>query len=109
MIRDDPTVRAALSIPAALLKAAPPRLRATMDGGVTAAAALRDAAVNLTVAHLRLDSLNASSTATWWEGSPAPGGAAGLLEPQRLIREQAYRDFSTAVQVLILISSLLGK
>lgn len=78
-------------------------------GGGTTAAALGDAAVNLTVAHLRLDALNASSTATWWEGSPAPGGAAGLAEPQRLLREQAYRDFSTAVQVLILISSLLGK
>lgn len=71
----------------------------------TAAATLGDAAVNFTVAHLRLELLNASSR---WDGSP-PGGGAGLEEPQRLVREQAYRDFTTTIQVLILMSSLLGE
>lgn len=60
-------------------------------------------AVNVTVAHLRLEPVNASSR---WDGSPAAEGAE--LEEQ-LIGEQAYRDFSTTVQVFILLTSLLCK
>lgn len=72
------------------------------------AATVGDAAVNFTVAHLRMDLLNASSPPTRWDRSP-PAEGAGLDEQQRLIREQAYRDFTTTIQVFILISSLLGK
>lgn len=71
-------------------------------------ATIVDAAVNFTVAHLRLDHLNASSPPTWWD-SRTPAGGSGLGERQRLIRDQAYRDFTTTVQVFILISSLIGK
>lgn len=69
-----------------------------------------DVAANFTAAYLRLDLLNASSPPTRWDSSP-PAEGAGLdeLDQQRLIREQAYRDFTTTIQVLILISSLLGK
>ncbi|XP_010738942.2 G-protein coupled receptor 176 [Larimichthys crocea] len=68
-----------------------------------------DVAANFTAAYLRLDLLNASSPPTRWDSSP-PAEGAGLdeLDQQRLIREQAYRDFTTTIQVLILISSLLG-
>lgn len=62
-------------------------------------------AVNFTVAHLRLEPVNASSR---WDGSPAAEGAE-LEEQQRLIGEQAYRDFSTTIQVFILLTSLLCK
>lgn len=72
-----------------------------MDSGSRAAA-------NLTAALLRLGPLNASSPPGRWDGGP-PAGGTGLQEQQRLVREQAYRDFTTAIQVLILISSLLGK
>lgn len=61
-------------------------------------------AVNFTIAHLRLEPLNASAG---WGGSLAAEGAE--LEHQRLIEEQAYRDFSTTIQVLILLTSLLCK
>lgn len=72
------------------------------------AATVGDVAVNLTVAHLRLDLLNASSPPTRWDSSP-PVEGAGLGEQQRLIREQAYRDFTTTIQVFLLLSSLLGE
>ncbi|XP_051265678.1 G-protein coupled receptor 176 [Dicentrarchus labrax] len=77
-----------------------------MDSG-SPAATVGDGAANFTAAHLRLDLLNASSPPTrWGSGSPAEG--TGLEEQQRLLREQAYRDFTTTIQVFILISSLLG-
>lgn len=73
------------------------------------AATVGDVAVNFTVAHLRLDLANASSPPTRWDSSP-PVEGAGLDEQQRrLVREQAYRDFTTTIQVLLLISSLLGE
>lgn len=78
-----------------------------MASGSLAATAV-DAPVNFTLAHLRLDLLNASSPPTRWDSS-LPGDGVGVDEPQRLIREQAYRDFTTTVQVFILICSLLGE
>uniref|UniRef100_A0A665U0A5 G-protein coupled receptors family 1 profile domain-containing protein n=1 Tax=Echeneis naucrates TaxID=173247 RepID=A0A665U0A5_ECHNA len=56
---------------------------------------------NLTAAQLWLDLLNASSPPTRWDSRP-PAGGTGLAEGQ------TYRDFTTAVQVFILIGSLLG-
>ncbi|XP_069564712.1 G-protein coupled receptor 176 [Brachyistius frenatus] len=76
-----------------------------MDG--SRAATVGDGAVNFTAAHLWLDLLNASSSSTRWDSSPAAGGT-GPDEHQRLVREQAYRDFTTTIQVFILIGSLLG-
>ncbi|XP_055362604.1 G-protein coupled receptor 176 isoform X2 [Betta splendens] len=64
-----------------------------MDRGNRAAMVGYDAA-NFTSAHIWLDLQNTSSP---------PG-----LSERRLVRERAYRDFSTAIQVLILIGSLLG-
>lgn len=78
-----------------------------MDSG-SQAATVGDGAANFTAAHLWLDLLNASSTATRWDSSP-PAEGTGLDQQQRLIREQAYRDFTTTIQVFILIGSLLGK
>ncbi|XP_072218328.1 G-protein coupled receptor 176 [Leuresthes tenuis] len=66
-----------------------------------------DGAVNFTAAHLWLDLLNASKPSTLWDSSP-PAGGSGLDEQQSLVREQAYRDFTTTIQVFILIGSLLG-
>ncbi|XP_035474181.2 G-protein coupled receptor 176 [Scophthalmus maximus] len=77
-----------------------------MDSGSRAAAAA--AVDNLTAADVWLVPLNASSAppGRWDRSAPAEG--AGLHEHQRLVREQAYRDFTTTVQVLVLIGSLLG-
>lgn len=61
-------------------------------------------AVNATAAHLRLEPVNASSR---WDGSPAEG--AELEQQQRMVGEQAYRDFCTTIQVFILLTSLLCK
>lgn len=72
------------------------------------AATVGDGAANLTAALHRLDLLNASSSPTRWDSSP-PAGGIGLDEQPRFIQEQAYRDFTTTIQVLILISSLLGE
>ncbi|KAF7664026.1 hypothetical protein LDENG_00191920 [Lucifuga dentata] len=69
-----------------------------MDRG-SQAPTVRDGAANSTVAHIWLDLLNVSSP-------PAVG--SDLDTQQRLIREQAYRDFTTTIQVFILIGSLLG-
>ncbi|XP_039980429.1 G-protein coupled receptor 176 [Xiphias gladius] len=77
-----------------------------MDGE-SRAATVGDGAANFTAAHLWLDVLNASSPPTRWGGSPS-AEETGLDEQQRLVREQAYRDFTTTIQVLILIGSLLG-
>uniref|UniRef100_A0A3Q4G0I4 G protein-coupled receptor 176 n=1 Tax=Neolamprologus brichardi TaxID=32507 RepID=A0A3Q4G0I4_NEOBR len=60
-----------------------------------------------TPSHLWLDLLNASSPSTRWDSSP-PAEGTGLDERQRLVREQAYRDFTTTVQVFILLGSLIG-
>ncbi|MEQ2202832.1 hypothetical protein XENOCAPTIV_017081 [Xenoophorus captivus] len=77
-----------------------------MDGW-TRSATVGDGAVNFTAAHLWLDLLNASDR--WDSSSNPPAEGTGLEEQQeRLIREQAYRDFTTTVQVLILIGSLLS-
>lgn len=79
-----------------------------MDSG-SRAATVGDGAGNFTAARLWLDPLNASSPPpTWWDSSP-PHEGTELDEQQRLVREQAYRDFTTTIQVFILIGSLLGK
>ncbi|XP_051908047.1 G-protein coupled receptor 176 [Hippocampus zosterae] len=72
-----------------------------MDGGSWAAMA-GDGAANMTAApHTWPSVLNSSI--------PPPAEGIALDDDRdRLIREQAYRDFTTAVQVLILIGSLLG-
>ncbi|XP_040015960.1 G-protein coupled receptor 176 [Gasterosteus aculeatus] len=78
-----------------------------MDSG-SRAATVGDGAGNFTAARLWLDPLNASSPPpTWWDSSP-PHEGTELDEQQRLVREQAYRDFTTTIQVFILIGSLLG-
>ncbi|XP_037605911.1 G-protein coupled receptor 176 [Sebastes umbrosus] len=81
-----------------------------MDRGGSRAATVGDGASNLTAAaHIWLELLNASSPPTRWSSSsPAAAEGTGLEEQQRLIREQAYRDFTTTIQVFILIGSLLG-
>lgn len=79
-----------------------------MDSAGSRAAMVGDGAVNFTAAHLWLDLLNASSPSTRWDSSP-PAEGTGLDERQRLVREQAYRDFTTTVQVFILLGSLIGK
>ncbi|XP_071376022.1 G-protein coupled receptor 176 [Centroberyx affinis] len=66
-----------------------------------------DGAANFTAANLWLDFLNASSPPTRWDGSPHADGSAPD-DQRRLIREQAYRDFTTTIQVFILIGSLVG-
>lgn len=79
-----------------------------MDSG-SRAAMVGDGAANFTSAHLWLDLLNTSSPPTRWDSS-SPAEGTGLDEQQqRLIREQAYRDFTTTIQVFILIGSLLGE
>ncbi|XP_013870886.1 G-protein coupled receptor 176, partial [Austrofundulus limnaeus] len=80
-----------------------------MDGW-SRAATVGDGPVNFTSAHLWLDLQNASSASTRWDSgsSPPPAAGTGLDEQQRLVRERAYRDFSTTIQVLILLGSLLG-
>ncbi|KAM7367680.1 hypothetical protein PAMP_013964 [Pampus punctatissimus] len=78
-----------------------------MDTG-SRAATVGDGAANVSAAHLWLDLLNASSPPTRWDSSSPPAAGTGLEEQQRLIREQAYRDFTTTIQVFILIGSLLG-
>ena len=79
-----------------------------MDSG-SRAATVGDGAANFSAARLWLGLLNASSPPTRWDGSPPAHAGTGPEEQQRLVREQAYRDFTTAIQVLILIGSLLGK
>ncbi|XP_077367435.1 G-protein coupled receptor 176 isoform X2 [Festucalex cinctus] len=77
-----------------------------MDSG-SWAAMVGDGAANMTAAHIWLSVLNSSSPPTPW-GSRLPAEGTALDDRDRLIRVQAYRDFTTAVQVLILIGSLLG-
>jgi len=76
-----------------------------MDSGIRAVT-VGDGTANFSAAaHLWLEPLNASSPPPlrWDRGGAAEGTG------QRLLREQAYRDFTTAIQVFILIGSLLGK
>lgn len=69
-----------------------------------------DGAANMTAAHTWPSVLNSSIPPTRWGSRPPPVEGIALDDDRdRLIREQAYRDFTTAVQVLILIGSLLGK
>ena len=82
-----------------------------MDSG-SRAATVGDGAANFTSANLWLDLLNASGR---WDGSggiPAAeprGGGLDEQQQQRLVREQSYRDFTTTIQVFILLGSLLGE
>ncbi|KAK5879832.1 hypothetical protein CesoFtcFv8_022912 [Champsocephalus esox] len=75
-----------------------------MDSGIRAVT-VGDGAANFSAAaQLWLEPLNASSPPPLrWDGGGATEGTG-----QRLLREQAYRDFTTAIQVFILIGSLLG-
>ncbi|XP_062267380.1 G-protein coupled receptor 176 [Platichthys flesus] len=79
-----------------------------MDSG-SRPATVGDGAANFTASNLWLDLLNASGR---WDGGSIPAAepqGGGLDEQQqRLIREQSYRDFTTAIQVFILLGSLLG-
>ncbi|XP_053193176.1 G-protein coupled receptor 176 [Scomber japonicus] len=77
-----------------------------MESG-SRAATVGDGAANISAAHLWLDLVNASSPPTRWDSSP-PAEGTGLEDQQWLFREQAYRDFTTTIQVFILIGSLLG-
>ncbi|CAN9507927.1 unnamed protein product [Ophioblennius macclurei] len=81
-----------------------------MDAG-SRAVTVEDGAANFTAAHLWLDLLNASSPSSRWDGSP-PGEGTGRdqeqQQQQHLVPERAYRDFTTTIQVFILIGSLLG-
>ncbi|KAM9420372.1 G-protein coupled receptor 176-like [Salvelinus alpinus] len=60
-----------------------------------------DGTANFTPANLLLDSHNGSGPTPWDNGLSNNG-------QQRNITDQAYRDFTTTIQVLILIGSLLG-
>ncbi|XP_054618608.1 G-protein coupled receptor 176 [Dunckerocampus dactyliophorus] len=71
------------------------------------AAMVGDGASNMTAAHIWLSLLNSSSPPTRWGSSPSARGTAPE-DQNRLIQEQAYRDFTTTLQVFILIGSLLG-
>ncbi|KAJ4928629.1 hypothetical protein JOQ06_004259 [Pogonophryne albipinna] len=75
-----------------------------MDSGIRAVT-VGDGAANFSAAaHHWLEPLNASSPPPLrWDRGGATEGTG-----QRLLREQAYRDFTTAIQVFILIGSLLG-
>ncbi|XP_034436050.1 G-protein coupled receptor 176 [Hippoglossus hippoglossus] len=80
-----------------------------MDSG-SRAATVGDGAANFTASNLWLDLLNASGR---WDGGSIPaaepqGGGLDEQQQQRLIREQSYRDFTTTIQVFILLGSLLG-
>nr|XP_061806117.1 probable G-protein coupled receptor 176 [Nerophis lumbriciformis] len=77
-----------------------------MDSG-NWAAMVGDGAANMTASHIWLSVLNSSSPPTRWGSRPPPEGTA-LDDRDRLVQEQAYRDFTTAVQILILIGSVLG-
>lgn len=78
-----------------------------MDSG-SRAAMVGDGGANFTAAQLWLDLLNSSSPPTRWDRIP-PAEGTGLDGQQRLVGERAYRDFSTTVQILILMGSLLGE
>ena len=61
-----------------------------------------DVTGNFTPAHLLLDSHNGTG--------PTPGdNGLSNNSQQHYITDQAYRDFTTSIQVFILIGSLLGE
>ncbi|KAF6723176.1 putative G-protein coupled receptor 176 [Oryzias melastigma] len=67
---------------------------------------LGDGAVNFSAAHIWPDVMNASGPGGPWHGGAPAGDGGGI--PRSLVLERAYRDFSSAVQVLVLVGSLLG-
>ncbi|XP_056151000.1 G-protein coupled receptor 176 [Lampris incognitus] len=76
-----------------------------MDRGSWAPSPPGDGAANVTPASLWSATRNGSGPATtvrWDDETP------GVHVRQLLFQEQAYRDFATAVQVLVLVGSLLG-
>ncbi|XP_077443511.1 G-protein coupled receptor 176 [Stigmatopora argus] len=77
-----------------------------MDSG-NWVAMVGDGGANMTAAHIWISVFNSSSPPIWWGSRPPPGGST-LDDRDRFVREQTYRDFTTAVQILILIGSLLG-
>ncbi|XP_041715937.1 probable G-protein coupled receptor 176 [Coregonus clupeaformis] len=77
-----------------------------MDGSWVPTA--RDGTANFTPANLLVDPHNGSGlTPTPWDNGLS-NEVTRLDGQQRYIAEQAYRDFATTIQVLILIGSLLG-
>lgn len=68
---------------------------------------LGDGAVNFSAAHIWPDVMNASGPGGPWHGGAPAGDGGGI--PRSLVLERAYRDFSSAVQVLVLVGSLLGE
>uniref|UniRef100_A0A3P9IR27 G protein-coupled receptor 176 n=1 Tax=Oryzias latipes TaxID=8090 RepID=A0A3P9IR27_ORYLA len=76
-----------------------------MDGH-SRSSILGDGPVNFSAAHLWPDVMNASGPGGPWLGRAPAGDGGGI--PRSLVVEQAYRDFSSAVQVLVLVGSLLG-
>ncbi|XP_061889896.1 G-protein coupled receptor 176 [Entelurus aequoreus] len=71
------------------------------------AAMVGDDASNMTASHIWLSVLNSSSPPTPWDSSPS-AHETSLEDQNQLIQEQAYRDFTTTLQIFILIGSLLG-
>ncbi|KAK6294917.1 G-protein coupled receptor 176 [Coregonus clupeaformis] len=65
-----------------------------------------DGTANFTPANLLLDSHNGSGPTPWDNG--VSNKVTRLDGQQHYITEQAYRDFTTTIQVIILIGSLLG-
>ena len=63
-----------------------------------------DGSANLTAANLLLDFQNASDPSTPWDNE-----VTRLKNQQRLTQEQVYRDFTTTIQVIVLIGCLFGK
>ncbi|XP_058469752.1 G-protein coupled receptor 176 [Solea solea] len=93
------------------------RAATVADGAANYTASASASAAAAAAGNLWLDLLNASSAPTRWDSisinSSPPAEVTGLeqqLQPQQqsFIPEQAYRDFTTTIQVLILIGSLLG-
>ncbi|KAM9355849.1 G-protein coupled receptor 176 [Pholidichthys leucotaenia] len=86
-----------------------------MDSAPSRLGSAGDGAVNFTAAHLWLDP-NASSASSRWDSSSSSsgGGGGGSSSPPAVgttgqgEQQQAYRDFTTTVQVLVLVGSLLG-
>ncbi|XP_046877995.1 G-protein coupled receptor 176 [Hypomesus transpacificus] len=62
-----------------------------------------DGSANLTAANLLLDFQNASDPSTPWDNE-----VTRLKNQQRLTQEQVYRDFTTTIQVIVLIGCLFG-
>lgn len=68
-----------------------------------------DGTANFTPAYLLLDHRNGSGpTPTLLDDGPS-NDVTRLDGRERYITDQAYRDFTTIIQVLILVGSLLGE